>query len=78
MISDALAFMMPNLVELLVVLIVWAISAVVIILIVRHLIRSNKERQKLGLETVKLADELQQLREDLKRMEQKNFPPCSQ
>lgn len=44
-------------------LIVFVIPVVLIVLLVRHLLRSDKERRRLRLELGKLADELEQIRE---------------
>ena len=47
---------------LLVILITVGIPIILIVLIVRFLIKANKERQRLRLELGKLADELEQVR----------------
>jgi uncharacterized membrane-anchored protein YhcB (DUF1043 family) len=47
---------------LLVILITMGIPIILIVLIVRFLIKANKERQRLRLELGKLADELEQVR----------------
>jgi len=62
MINEILAFWTPGPIELLVIfvvsLIVFVIPVVLIILFVRYLVRSNRERRRLRLELGKLADEL--------------------
>ena len=62
MISDILAAFVPGVLEVLIILIVWGIPVVVVVLLVGHALRSNKERQKLRLEVGKLADELERMR----------------
>jgi len=62
MINDILAFWMPGPLELLIILIYLGVPILLIILFVRYLVRSNKERRRLRLEVGKLADELEQVR----------------
>ncbi len=47
---------------LLIILVVFGIPVVLIVLFVKHLVRSNEERRRLRLEVGKLADELEQVR----------------
>jgi len=53
---------MPGPLELLIILIYLGVPILLIILFVRYLVRSNKERRRLRLEVGKLADELEQVR----------------
>ena len=62
MINDILAFWMPGPWEWIVIFIFFGIPILLIILFVRYLVRSNKERRRLRLEVGKLADELEQMR----------------
>jgi uncharacterized membrane-anchored protein YhcB (DUF1043 family) len=62
MINDILAIWTVGPVELIVMLIVLGIPVLLIVLFVRYLSRSNKERQRMRLELGKLADELEQVR----------------
>jgi len=71
MINNALAWGgMPGgwewIVILITALIVYGIPVVLIVLIVRHVVRSDKERRRLRLEVSKLADELEQVRKQVK------------
>jgi type II secretory pathway pseudopilin PulG len=62
MVNSISAFWTPGPIELIVVLIVFGIPILLIVLFVRYLSRSSKERQRLRLEVGKLADELEQMR----------------
>jgi di/tricarboxylate transporter len=62
MINDILAFLMPGPWEWIVIFIFFGIPILLIILFVRYLVRSNKERRRLRLEVGNLADELEQMR----------------
>jgi uncharacterized membrane-anchored protein YhcB (DUF1043 family) len=59
---------------LLVILITVGIPIILIVLIVRFLIKANKERQRLRLELGKLADELEQVRKQAQSGEKKQLP----
>jgi uncharacterized membrane-anchored protein YhcB (DUF1043 family) len=58
---------------LLVILITVGIPIILIVLIVRFLIKANKERQRLRLELDKLADELEQVRKQAQSGEKSEF-----
>jgi uncharacterized membrane-anchored protein YhcB (DUF1043 family) len=58
---------------LLVILITMGIPIILIVLIVRFLIKANKERQRLRLELGKLADELEQVRKQAQSGEKSEF-----
>jgi uncharacterized membrane-anchored protein YhcB (DUF1043 family) len=58
---------------LLVILITVGIPIILIVLIVRFLIKANKERQRLRLELGKLADELEQVRKQAQSGEKSEF-----
>lgn len=62
MVNSISAYWTPGPIEFIVVLIVLGIPVLLIVLFVRYLSRSNKERQKMRLELSKLADELEQVR----------------
>ena len=66
MINDILAFWMPGPWEWIVIFIFFGIPILLIILFVRYLVRSNKERRRLRLEVGRLADELEQMRKNAK------------
>ena len=82
MLSVFLAFGGPGPTELLVINYVWLLIIIVVtlitfgipILVIRSLIRSKRENQKLRLEVGKLADEVQQIR---KKNENKQEDPSS-
>jgi len=59
MINGCLSFFTPGPIELIIIGIVFAVPAVIIIMIVRALLRNRKENVKLRLEVGKLADELE-------------------
>ena len=67
MISEILAFGAPGPWELIVIfvtsLIFYVLPIVLVIWIIRSLIRNKRENQRLRLEVGKLADELQQIRQ---------------
>ncbi len=66
MANEILAFWMPGIAELLVVvvilLITFVLPIVAIVWIIRSLVRNKKENQRLRLEVGKLADELERAR----------------
>ncbi|UCG57616.1 MAG: hypothetical protein JSU70_22460 [Phycisphaerales bacterium] len=62
MIVGTLALWTPGPVEVVFILAFWALPALVVVWIVRHVLRSDRERLKLRLEVGKLADELEQMR----------------
>lgn len=62
MINNLFAFWAPGPVELLIILIFFGIPIFLIFLVVRHILRNNKERRKLRLDVGKLADELEKVR----------------
>lgn len=62
MINNILAFFMPGVLEVLIILIVFGIPVVLIILFARLLLRNKRENVRLRLEVGKLADELEQMR----------------
>ena len=55
--------------SLLLVPIVYALPIVVIVWLIRYLIRAAQERQRLRLEVGKLAEEVHQIRQELKDKE---------
>jgi len=69
MINEILAYFAPGLFEVLIVivvsLLVFGIPAVLIFLFIRFIIQTKRERLKLRLEVGKLADELQQVKEQM-------------
>jgi len=77
MINNILAFWMPGPWELIVIFIVFGVPVLLIILLVRHLSRSDKERRRLRLEVSKLADEVEQKRKQAKGDEEDNSPDKS-
>ena len=72
MINNILAFWMPGPWELIVIFIVFSVPVLLIILLVRYLVRSDKERRRLRLEVSKLADEVEQKRKQSKGDEEDN------
>ena len=66
MINNILAFGTPGAIEVVIILIILGIPVLLIALSIRYVFRGNKERQRLRLELGKLADELQQMREQTK------------
>ena len=67
MIGDILAWGgMPGGWELIVIFIVFGVPVLLIILFVRLLLRNKRENVRLRLEVGKLADELQQVRQQMK------------
>jgi uncharacterized membrane protein YqiK len=66
MLGKCLAMWTPGSLELIVVLIVWVLPILLVIWIIRSLIRNKRENQRLRLEVGKLADELQQIRKQMR------------
>ena len=62
MINNMFALWGPGPLELLIILIVFGIPVLVIALVIRYILRNDKEKRKLRLEVGKLADELEQVR----------------
>jgi hypothetical protein len=62
MIADIVALWAPGPIELIVILVVWALPVLVVVWVVRHVLRSDRERRRLRLEVGKLADELERTR----------------
>ena len=62
MLGRCLAMWTPGPFELIIVLIVFVLPILLVIWIIRSIIRSKREKQRLRLEVGKLADELQQVR----------------
>ena len=66
MINNILAFWMPGIIELLVILVVgfiaYGIPILLVVLFFRLLLRNKRENVRLRLEVGKLADELEQMR----------------
>lgn len=62
MVENILAYWLPGPIELFVILVVFAIPVLLIVLIIRFVVRSDKEKRRLRLEVGKLADELEQLK----------------
>jgi uncharacterized membrane-anchored protein YhcB (DUF1043 family) len=74
MTNGLIAFAGPGLVEWIIILIVFGVPVLLIVLFIRYLLRSSKERQKLRLELGKLADELEQVRKQAEE-HKKDEPP---
>jgi len=72
MIDDILVAGVPGGFERLVIVIVLGIPVLLIVLFVRYLSRSSKERQKMRIELGKLADELEQVRKQAKQGEKRD------
>ena len=72
MIDDILVAGVPGGFEWLVIVIVLGIPVLLIVLFVRYLSRSSKERQKMRIELGKLADELEQVRKQAKQGEKRD------
>lgn len=62
MANSILAFIMPNLFEILLILIVLGVLIDFAVALARYILHSNIERKRLRLEVGKLADELEQVR----------------
>ena len=62
MTNSILAFVMPNLLETLLILIVLGVLVDLIVSLARYIFLSNMERRRLRLEVGKLADELERAR----------------
>lgn len=64
--TEILAFVLPGMLEWIIVSVVFALTCivpvVVVIYIIRMLIRNKQENQRLRLEVGKLADELERAR----------------
>jgi len=56
------AFVTPNLLEILLILVVLGVLIDFIVTLAKYIFHSNMERKRLRLEVGKLADELQQVR----------------
>lgn len=72
MMNEILSLWTPGPIIIVVSLIVFVIPVVLIILFVRYLVRSNKERRRLRLELGKLADELEQVQQKMKADQKDN------
>ena len=66
MLKESLAFFMPGALEVLIILIVIGIPVLLIILLARYCLRNKRENVRLRLEVSKLADELEQARNQKK------------
>ena len=62
MLTGLLTFVAPGPMEWIVILIVGGIPILAVVLIIRYLMRSKREKQKLRMEVGKLADELEKTR----------------
>ncbi len=67
MITNVLALWGIALLPVLMLLICWGIPIYLIYLFIRFLIQTDRERRKLRLEVGKLADEIQQLKQQLEK-----------
>jgi hypothetical protein len=72
MINQILAFWPVGPIELFVILIVLGIPVVVIVLLVRYILREKQENIRLRLEVGKLADELEQVRKQKEKGEERD------
>jgi uncharacterized membrane protein (DUF106 family) len=59
---SVLAFVMPNLLEILLILVVLGVLIDLTVTLAKYFLHSNMERKRLRLEVGKLADELEQVR----------------
>ena len=66
MINDSLAFAGPGVWEWLVIILVFGVPVLLIVLFVRFVLRNKRENVRLRLEVSKLADELEQARNQKK------------
>ncbi len=62
MTNSILTFVMPNLLEILLILIVLGVLIDFTVTVARYILHSNMERRRLRLEVGKLTDEFQQIR----------------
>lgn len=66
MINDFLAFGFPGPIELLVIAITFGVPILLVILVIKFILKSNKERQGLSLKMDELTEELQQMQKHIK------------
>ena len=71
---DNLALWAPGPIELVVILAVWALPVLVVVWVVRHVLRSDRERRRLRLEVGKLADELERIRKQKDNQSERGPP----
>lgn len=71
-VSDALALRTARAQQFLTIFIIVGIPVVLIVLVVRYILGSDKERRRLRLEVGKLADEVEQARRQVKDRERDN------
>ena len=78
MFNDILATWAPGPFELIVILsyslIIYGVPIALIVLVVRYIMRSKKERLKLQMDISKIADELEQIRKKIEPNEQNDSP----
>jgi len=69
MINEVLSVWTPGPIELLIILIIFGIPVVLIVLFVRYALRNRRENIRLRMEVGKLADELEQVRKQMRGSE---------
>jgi len=72
MINNSLAFAGPGVWEWLVVILVFGVPVLLIVLFVRYVLRNKRENIRLRLEVGKLADELEQVRKQKEKGEERD------
>ena len=72
MIENILGYGFPGPIELFITLVIFAIPVLLIVLSIRFVVQSDKEKRRLRLEVGKLADELEQLKKQMNSETEQN------